>query len=232
MTQNTLQGLLFDKDGTLFDFSATWEAWAAQVVQKLAGGDAALADRLAQAAGYDLETQTFALDSAVIAGTNREAAECFASQLPDMSVEEVELFLMRESKVAPLVQAVPLAAYLDGLKARGLKLGVMTNDAESVAKVHLTQAGVLERFDFVIGFDSGYGAKPDPDPLLAFADHVQIAPAQIAMVGDSLHDLVAGRAAGMQTIGVLTGMASADQLQPQADVVLDDIGGIPDWLDR
>jgi phosphoglycolate phosphatase len=50
------------------------------------------------------------------------------------------------------------------------------------------------------------------------------------MVGDSTHDLHAGRAAGMRTIGVLTGAAVAAQLSPFADVVLRDIGEIPAWL--
>ena len=49
------------------------------------------------------------------------------------------------------------------------------------------------------------------------------------MVGDSTHDLIAGRAAGMQTVGVLTGMAEAE-LAPLADAVLPDIGHLPDWL--
>ena len=50
------------------------------------------------------------------------------------------------------------------------------------------------------------------------------------MVGDSAHDLIAGRAAGMQCVGVLTGTATRADLAPLADVVLPDIGHIPDWL--
>ena len=51
------------------------------------------------------------------------------------------------------------------------------------------------------------------------------------MVGDSRHDLEAGRAAGMRTIAVLTGVAKRGDLAGHADVVLDDIGAIPAWLD-
>ncbi len=50
------------------------------------------------------------------------------------------------------------------------------------------------------------------------------------MVGDSTHDLVAGRAAGMLAIGVLTGMAARSDLDPYADLVLNDIGEIPALL--
>ncbi|MEL7013970.1 MAG: HAD family hydrolase, partial [Pseudomonadota bacterium] len=110
------------------------------------------------------------------------------------------------------------------------KIGLMTNDTEFAARAHLNEAGLTHFFDMIIGYDSGYGAKPSPDPLLAFAHETELRPERIAMVGDSTHDLIAGRAAGMQTIGVLTGGASAATLAPYADVVLPDIGHIPAWL--
>lgn len=50
------------------------------------------------------------------------------------------------------------------------------------------------------------------------------------MVGDSRHDLEAGRAAGMRTVAVLTGIAKREELEPHADVVLADIGAIPGWI--
>ena len=52
------------------------------------------------------------------------------------------------------------------------------------------------------------------------------------MVGDSAHDLIAGRAAGMRTLAVLTGVAGSDELAPLADAVLADIGAIPGWLEE
>ena len=74
------------------------------------------------------------------------------------------------------------------------------------------------------------GSSRDRASCLAFAAHIGVEPCRIAMVGDSLHDLQAGRAAGMTTIGVLTGLAEADALAPMADVILPDIGHIPEWL--
>ena len=125
---------------------------------------------------------------------------------------------------------VPLAPFLTEMRARSYRLGVVTNDTERSARAHLASANATELFDFIAGHDSGFGAKPDPDPLLAFAQHVALAPAQVAMVGDSTHDLIAGRRAGMKTVGVLTGMATEDVLAEFADVVLPHIGHLPDWL--
>ena len=223
--------ILFDKDGTLFEFGGTWNAFGAAVIAEFSAGDPRLAQALADAARFDLAACAFLPDSPIIAGTNREAAMCFAQALPGSDIAELELRLLEHATNAPLVEAAPLAALLHDLAARGLVLGVMTNDAEAAAHAHLDAAGVRERFAFVAGFDSGFGAKPDPDPLLAFCDRIGHDPARAVMVGDSTHDLVAGRAAGMQTIGVLTGLAERAVLEPYADVVLTDIGQIPGWLD-
>ncbi|RKF16387.1 HAD family hydrolase [Roseovarius spongiae] len=223
-------GIVFDKDGTLFDFHTAWSAWTAALIARLAETHGVSRGTLARAVDFDLEAEAFRRDSPMIAATNRDGAEALAAVMPGADVDAIEHEMMLSSADIPLAPAVPLGPFLDGLRGRGLRLGVMTNDTEYGARAHLKSAGVLDRFDFIAGFDSGHGAKPDPGPLLAFARAVDIAPARAAMVGDSTHDLLAGRRAGMHTVGVLTGMADEDDLAPHADVVLPDIGHIPGWL--
>lgn len=89
---------------------------------------------------------------------------------------------------------------------------------------------IIECFDFISGCDSGFGAKPEPGMLHGFSNAMGLHPSEVAMVGDSTHDLKAGRAAGMVNIGVLTGPAVTEDLAPYADIVLRDIGEIPEWL--
>lgn len=226
-----VDGIIFDKDGTLFDFGSTWNIWAAEMIPQMANGDADLAQRVAKELDFDLETGSFLPQSAAIAGTNRDVAMAIVRAMPERDLQEVEDTIMHAAASAPLTPAVPLAPFLEGLVAQGLRLGVMTNDTEFGARAHLKGAGVDANFDFIIGFDSGYGAKPDPDPLLAFSSRFDLDPARVAMVGDSTHDLVAGRRAGMQTIAVLTGVANEDELAPFADVVFPNIGHIASWLD-
>lgn len=226
----TISAILFDKDGTLFQFGATWEAWASAFLRRATQGDDARAHRLGEAIGFDLAAGRFHPDSIVIAGTPAEIADAMAPHLPHMSRNAVIDMLNEEAETAPQSEAVPLMPYLQALRASGMRLGVATNDAETPALAHLNAAGVVACFDFVAGFDSGYGAKPAPGQLLAFTRAVDVLPAQVAMVGDSTHDLIAGRNAGMTTVGVLTGMAGAEDLDPFADVVLPDIGHLPRWL--
>lgn len=227
----SLEGVLFDKDGTLFEFAATWDAFAARLLKRLAKGDAWREARMAQALRYDRARGGFLPDSPAIAGTNAEVAALLAAALPG-NAEAIETIIEDEAARAPLVEAVPLVPLLAGLAARDLALGLMTNDNESVARAHLDEAGVRGMFDVVAGADSGFGAKPDPAPLLACARVMRLDPGQVVMVGDSPHDLNAGRAAGMACVGVLTGMAGEEVLRPLADAVLPDIGHLPDWLDR
>lgn len=225
-------GILFDKDGTLFDFTASWGAWARGFLARLTGGDADLAGRIGRVIGFDHHTHRFTRESIAIAKTPEEIAGALLHEIGGGDLASLVGLINAEAARVTMIEAVPLPPFLDGLRARGLRLGVATNDAEAPARAHLAAAGVLERFDFVAGYDSGHGAKPGPGMCLGFAAAMRLDPARVVMVGDSLHDLHAGRAAGMQVVGVLTGLAEEGDLAPHADAVLPDIGHLPAWLAR
>lgn len=225
-----IRGIIFDKDGTLFDFRQSWGGWAARLLREIAA-DEAQARRMGQAIGYDLDTNAFASDSPVIAGTPDEVAEILLPYLPGVSHGVLVTEMNRLAARAEMAQAVPLTPLLTALRDRGLKIGLATNDAEGPARAHLAAHGITELFDFVAGFDSGHGGKPEPGMLLAFAKAMGLEPASVVMVGDSAHDLIAGRAAGMRTVAVLTGIAVAEELVGYADIVLPDIGGLGGWID-
>lgn len=225
-----IKAVLFDKDGTLFDFYATWGGWAKTLLLEESGGDAVLAARMGAAIGYDFEAEKFAKDSMVIFDTPPDIAAALLPFFEGETVEELTERLNAAAAKVPMVEAVPLIPFLLELEARGLKLGVATNDGEVPARAHLAASGIAGMFDFIVGSDSGHGGKPEPGMLNAFAAHLGLAGDAIAMVGDSVHDLVAGRAAGMATVAVLTGVAEHDELAPHADVVLPDIGHLAAWL--
>ncbi|MDA9240517.1 HAD family hydrolase, partial [bacterium] len=52
-----IRGVIFDKDGTLFDFQSTWGIWTAQILVRIARSDGALLGQLARALGYDTEAR-------------------------------------------------------------------------------------------------------------------------------------------------------------------------------
>ena len=227
-----IHGLLFDKDGTLFDFRTTWGGWTRRLVVELAQGAADRAAALSGVLGYDLATGDFAADSPVIAHTTAEIRDLI---LPHLPKTDAARFLDRMNQLATendMIEAVPLVPLFTGFAEAGLKIGLATNDAEAPARAHLQRAGIADLFDFVSGFDSGWGGKPETGQMQAFLRQTGLRPEAVAMVGDSLHDLDAGRAAGMRTVAVLTGIFPAEVLAPHADVVLADIGELPGWIAR
>ena len=227
MTRQRISALIFDKDGTLFDFRASWGAWTENLLAELAPGSTDLAAVL----GYGPGRHQFAPDSPVIAMTTPEIADLLLPHLPGWSRAGLNARMNALATAAPMIPAVDLPKVLGGLRARGLQLGLATNDTETPARTHLARAGVLEMFSFVAGCDSGFGGKPAAGQLSAFLNQTGLQPQNVAMVGDSHHDLEAGRAAGMWRVAVLTGVAGAADLAPHADAVLPDISHLAAWID-
>jgi phosphoglycolate phosphatase len=229
--QRMIDGIVFDKDGTLFDFRLSWGRWAEGFLTSIArdpGHRAALADAI----GYLPARGTFRPDSVVIAATAADIAAALLPHLPGRSRQDLTAAIDQAAAGVTMAEAVPLVPLLTGLRARGLRLGVATNDSEAPARAHLAAHGLTGLFDYVAGYDSGHGPKPGPGMCLAFARAFDLDPARVLMVGDSRHDLEAGRAAGMRPVGVLTGIAQKADLAPHAEAVLPDIGALPAWLDR
>jgi phosphoglycolate phosphatase len=230
-----IRGILFDKDGTLFDFNATWRGFVREALEIFAPGDAALQARMAAAAGYDAATGTFAPGSPIVAGSTAQVAALWAPLTPGWSAEAIEAeanalaAATARDSLAPAVEDLP--GLLDTLRAMGCALGVATHDSEFAARRQLEAVGALDRFDFIAGYDSGHGLKPSAGMVRAFCEATGRHPSEIVMIGDSLHDLGAARAAAAgAAVAVLTGPAGAKELAPHADHVLSSIGELPALL--
>ena len=232
MTSNKkIAGIVFDKDGTLFDFNKVWSVWCDRVVDELSAGDESLADRLATAIGYNRNERTFVSGSLIVCGAADDTVRVMTGLLTGGSFTSVNEVCNRLSLDLPLAPVKELEATLSTLKNSGLKLGVATNDSEASAHKQLAASNIATYFDFVCGYDSGFGGKPAPGMLLAFSEVMALQPDEIAMVGDSLHDIDAGIAAGVGlTAGVLTGPATEADLSTRADIVIKDIRELPQIL--
>ncbi|GGH12268.1 haloacid dehalogenase [Alsobacter metallidurans] len=228
-----LKGILFDKDGTLIDFDATWGPAAFEAMTAMAKGDAAALARLAELNEYIVEERRFLRTSPLVAGSSKSYGHLWADALgredgPDLHAEMDDLFRHWGLHwLAPIGE--PLAV-LQELAADGYRLGVATNDAEASALAQAERMGLMPHLEFVAGYDSGHGGKPEPGMVLAFAAALGVPPGAVALVGDSTHDLHAARAAGAVSIAVLTGPAPRAELEPHADHVVASIADLPALL--
>lgn len=233
-----LKGILFDKDGTLIDFDATWGPAAYEVMRTLAGGDDRKFAALVQVSEYVESERRFRPTSPLVAGSSASYGPLWAEALgreagPELYAEMDELFrFWGLESLEPIGCPVEVA---DKLVGRGLMLGIATNDAESSARVQAEALGLSGHLAFIAGYDSGYRGKPDPGMVLAFARHCGLEPGEVGLVGDSCHDLYAARAAGALAIAVLTGPlrdAARPDVEPHADHVIASIADLPALLDR
>lgn len=91
---------------------------------------------------------------------------------------------------------------LDGLREKGLTLALVTNKPQAFIAPVLEGVGLSGYFALCLGGDALPYRKPDPTPLLHVARHFSVAPECCLMVGDSRHDVEAGKRAGFRTVAV------------------------------
>ncbi|MDM9647576.1 HAD family hydrolase [Rhizobium sp. S163] len=230
-----IKGILFDKDGTLLDYDESWLPVNRELARIAARDDAALADRLLLACGMDPVTGHIVPDSLLAAGNTRQISEGLVAAGSTVPVDELtvrldELFSHAADFSVPVTD---LAAFFARLHARGFKLGVASSDNERSIRQTAKRFGFAEYIDYVAGYDSGHGTKPEPGMVLGFCAATGLDPSEVAVVGDNNHDLHMGRNAHVGlTVAVLTGTGSRESLAAASDHCLNDIteleGLLPD----
>ncbi|MEM7490486.1 MAG: HAD family hydrolase [Pseudomonadota bacterium] len=225
-----IRAILFDKDGTLTDFRATWERWLGGTLRELAAATGTDAADLGDAIGYDMAADRIRPGGMFVTAPGHHSSAALAP-LVGWPVARMDEWLGGRIMTVPQVPVVPAGPLLADLAARGLRLGVLTNAEEAEAAHSLAALGATPYLDRVIGSDSGYGAKPDPRGARAFAEGFGLDPGEVAMVGDGMTDMAAARGAGLVAVGVLTGTLDRAALAPHAEAVLDSVAELPAWLD-
>ncbi|NJM92115.1 MAG: HAD family hydrolase [Rhodospirillaceae bacterium] len=194
-----IAAILFDKDGTLYDFYRTWGVLTEQAALFVAGGDAERAKFLMENSGKDPVTGKYAPSSPIAAGSNREIVEVWCGLIQRADVDAVyehvsHMFLEHQRNgVEPVLD---LDIFFARLKGRGLRLGVATMDSEKAARTAMLRAKAAHHLDFICGYDTGHGVKPLGGMVEAFAREIGLAADKVAVIGDSPHDIHMARAAG------------------------------------
>ena len=229
-----ISGILFDKDGTLLDFAKSWEPVNRRCAHYAADGNVELADQLMRACGMDPETGDTFGDSLFAASSTGEIAagmiEAGAKRPLDDLVHHFDRFFLEGA-----ANAVPLAdlqkVFL-GLRARGLKLGIASSDNEASIRLMAEGQHILPMLDYIAGYDSGHGVKPNPGMIQGFARECELELSEIAMVGDNAHDMhMARNAKAGLAVAVLTGTGAEATLSSFADHVVGSIEDLEALLD-
>ena len=125
---------------------------------------------------------------------------------------------------------------LKKISAMGLKMALVTSTPWEYLQIKLKplrKAGVADLFDVVITSDDVLRKKPAPEPLITCGKRLGVPMERAVYVGDSRVDIRAGKAAGMQTAGVLTGMEDRESLgREHPDVIIDNVTGLRSLIDE
>jgi len=209
MNSPTLDGVaavVFDKDGTLVDFHRTWDPVIERLLQEMCGDDPVTLRGAARSVGFDLATRTLLETSPVVADSNAEVAACLAPWF-DRDPSDPSFVIEIEDIFAELIDTTVVGIYgaeelLGRLVRAGVPVGLATNDSENSARRQVASLGWTSYFRSVVGYDSGHGAKPGPGMVIGSAHALGVSPAVTMLVGDSRHDIEAGKAAGAVVVYV------------------------------
>jgi phosphoglycolate phosphatase len=119
---------------------------------------------------------------------------------------------------------------LRALAAQGRKLGVVTNALQHLAETVLARFGLAPYLDIVVGGDRVAHNKPHPEALWKACAAFDVAPHDALMVGDSINDVAAARAAGMPAVCVPHGYDQGQSVHDLGVDVLDGLATLPAWI--
>lgn len=91
---------------------------------------------------------------------------------------------------------------LERLTGMGVLLGIATSKARARLDLDLERLGIAEYFAFTVSGDDVLDVKPAPEPIIAVAAGLGVAPENGLYVGDGENDIIAAHAAGMRAVGV------------------------------
>jgi len=102
---------------------------------------------------------------------------------------------------------------IEAMRAKGLRLACVTNKPLAFTIPLLKKAGLHDDFDIIYGGDSFARKKPDPMQLLEACAEFNLAPEEVVVIGDSINDVQAARAAGCRVLTVPYGYNHGQSIQ-------------------
>ncbi|SFB51907.1 phosphoglycolate phosphatase [Cohnella sp. OV330] len=211
-----VDGILFDKDGTLLDFIYTWGNWSERLLARFS---ASLKERSLPPIRADLDelwganrsedggpVVDYDRNGPLAMGTVDEMLAILAwhGYRSGLSWAEAKT-LAAEAKLAAdeRLEATRAARLLPGVldfledcRQAGVPLAVVTADETEAALKHLTWLGIRERFDAIVGTDLVERGKPYPDMALLACERLGLGSGRFAVVGDTTGDMRMAKEAG------------------------------------
>jgi phosphoglycolate phosphatase len=230
--------IIFDKDGTLTDFSKIWipltKTRVVCIINEV-DGPKELGDSLMRAWGVDPVTGYIDPRGPCVSAPHSEetliaATVLYQNGYPwNEAKQAVERALKRADSLRDyrrdLKPVMGMKETLERLKERGLLLALATCDVRNQTEEILGILGISNLFDSILSAEEVTHPKPHPQMVLTICEQLDIPPGETILVGDTEADMIMGRKAGISlTVGVLEGgITPRTEMEKVADVVIDSL---------
>ncbi|MEJ2221471.1 MAG: HAD family hydrolase [Desulfobacterales bacterium] len=212
----SVAAVIFDLDGTLIDSIDIYFSIVEKALERLNLPEVSRSRILAAAESEDFKWE-LVLPQDVLNRKEEIIDEAWAvinEIAPQMFADNLDL-----------IQGA--GGIVEKLSSDGLKIGLVTSTQRRYLETKmqpLKNVGVDTLFEVIITSDDVENRKPAPDPLIACARRLDLKPGNCVYVGDTATDIKAGKAAGMRTVGVLTGFDDYEALETEnPDAIVNDI---------
>lgn len=155
--------------------------------------------------------------------------ECYKVLAPDFSdpqqlFTDHKRFQERNPQLAVLFEGA--LETINSLRSVGIKTGVVTARTRDSSLKMLKRLGISDVMDVIVSHEDVANQKPHPEPVLKALSALNVPPENAVMVGDTKPDIVAGKAAGLLTVGVTYGFEGQKIKEHGADWVVEDIARV------
>lgn len=219
--------ILFDKDGTFIDLHFFWGKMTelrVEAVIKEFKLDKNCFDKLCLCLGYDRKTSKMLKDGITALYSRSKIIEIFKNDLikfdimtTDEKLAEIfdnvsKLFYKNMQKYTqPIDDAIE---FIKKIKNKGIKIGIVTSDAEESTLLTLKHFNWENIFDVVIGRETTPFTKESGKPTQIALEHINANPKTTIMIGDAPMDYISAKNAGIEnTILVATGQIEKKELR-------------------
>ncbi|HOA19973.1 MAG TPA: HAD family hydrolase [Sedimentibacter sp.] len=233
-----IKGILFDKDGTLIDFSL-WRNAGINTIQTILNeynlNNNKLNIELQRAIGIkEKGVEPF---GALAYKSHEDVAyelHCILNKYINIDFDKFETHvvgLLRNEVLRDDVEfkeIVSIRKLYEHLNSNNIKMGLATADSMQSAMHMINKLNLNDSFDFIGSYDGKMKRKPHKDMCMKFCSMYNLEPGEVAIVGDSYSDMLFALNSGAIGVGVLSGVSSKINLKDVANVIVPSVESLFD----
>lgn len=214
-----IKAIVVDMDGTITKFNLDFMSVRRRILKELDNEKLRTPDMTEQLSIYIILGKLKDKLDAKTYGTLRREIYSY--------LEEMEL------KAATEVTLYPSAVdTLRKLRGHSVKIGLVTNNGRKGTELTLSRHRLENLFDAVVTRDDCDNLKPAAEPVLRVLTALNVTSSEAILIGDGVMDIMAARAAGIQSVAVVTGPFTTDRLlQAEPDYLIGSINDLPTLID-